>query len=68
MTSRCAADRSSPNVLDCAAWASCSSAAAAPAADRMLVSSWMMRTWTGWIFPAASAAKVFGSRVATSRA
>ena len=68
VTNRRAADRSSPNVLDGAAPASSSSAAAAPAADKMLVSSSMIRTWTGWIFPAASAAKVRGSRAATLQA
>jgi hypothetical protein len=42
-------------------------ALAASAADRTDVSSSMIRTCTGWISPAASAAKVDGSRCATAQ-
>ena len=40
-------------------------ALAASSADRNPASSSMIRTCTGWIRPAASAANVAGSRVAT---
>ena len=44
------------------------SALAASASVRMRVSSSMIRRWTGWIRQAASAAKVWGSRLATLQA
>ena len=63
--SRFAARRSSAYVLSCAAPARISSASAASSSDKMLVTSSMILTCTASIFPAASLAKVTGSRRAT---
>ena len=54
----CAACRSSPNVIPGAGPARTASARAASSGDSTRVSSSMIRTCTGWICPAASAANV----------
>ena len=64
-TMRCAADRSFPNVSAPAVPASAASAVAASSADRIWVSSSMIRRCTGCSEPAYSAARHRGSRAAT---